>query len=179
MFPCWSASLHVSFLGSWVGWLGGEGAGLPMGSLHVSFVGSWVGVGRGKGAGLALGSLHVSFRGSWVEWVDRQRGWVHKYAQSAAHPGAKAGLGMSFAASCFPCNFLGPRQQGWTSSLVLSCFCCVPVSAKGLGYNWAPICMRSHGVLSSCLAESSFPWQHRSRMKACLKKARSKLQNIA
>ena len=58
-------SLHVSFLGSWVGWVSrGQEAGLPLCSLHVSFfVGSWVGWARGQEAGLALGSLRIALRG--------------------------------------------------------------------------------------------------------------------
>ena len=88
MFPFWAAGsdgwaaargwvfvglLHVSFLGSWVGWVGrGQEAGLSLGSLHTSFLGGWVGwVGRGQRAGLPLSSLHVSFLGSWGGWVGR------------------------------------------------------------------------------------------------------------
>ena len=57
-----SIELPSCFLSGLLGRMG-DGAGLPLGSLHVSFLGSWVGwVGRGNGARLPLGSLHVSFR---------------------------------------------------------------------------------------------------------------------
>ena len=75
------SSLHVSFSGSWVGWVvHGREVGLLLGSLHVCFLGSWVGwVGRGwapiplpsfgwVGCGQGAGLLFLS--GSWVEWVD-------------------------------------------------------------------------------------------------------------
>ena len=83
-------SLHVSFFGSWVGWVGsGREAGLPLGSLHTSFLGSWVGG--------PLGSLHVSFLGCWVGWVGR--------GQGARRP------------SCFlfraPSSHGWPRSRGW------------------------------------------------------------------
>ena len=111
-------SLHVSFLGSWVGWVGrGNGAGLPLGSLHVSFRMG----GPRQRAGVPLGSLHVSFLGSLVGWVT-------------------APIGLP---SCFLSRLLGrmggPRQRGWTPIGLPSCFLSDGwATATGLGAHWAP-----------------------------------------
>ena len=55
-----SNSLHIAFLGSWVGWVGrGPEAGVSFGSLHDSFfLGSWV-RGPRQEVGLALRSLYL------------------------------------------------------------------------------------------------------------------------
>ena len=113
-------SLHVSFLGSWVEWVGrGQEAGLPLGSLHTSFLratnelGSHGApfMGRCQEAGLPLNSLHVSFfLGSWVGWVGR---------------GQEAGLPLSCLGSLHVSFFLGPGLDGWAA-------------AKKLDSHWAP-----------------------------------------
>ena len=115
-------SLHISFLGSWVGWVSrGQEAGLPLSSLHVSFfLGSWVGwVDRGQEAGLALGSLHIA-------WVGRGDG--SGFSLGSLHvsflpgPGsdgwaAAKKLGSHWAPFIFP--FWAPGSDGWSAALPL------------------------------------------------------------
>ena len=156
-------SFHISFLGSWVGWVGrgrSKEAGLPLDSLHISFLRSWVGwVVRGQEAGLALGSLHVSFfLGSWVGWVGRGKeaglplgclhvslflgswvGWVGR--------GKKAGLPLGFLHISFLGSWVGWVGRGQEAGLPLGSlhvsFFLAPGSdgwaaAKKLGSHWTP-----------------------------------------
>ena len=131
------ASLHIAFLGSWVGWVGrGQEAGLALGSFHISFLGSWVGwVGRGQEAGLPLGSLHVSFfRGPGSDgWAAEKLGshWTHwtPFIFPFCAPGsdgwsAAKKLGSRWAPFMFP-SFWAPGSDGWAA-------------AKKLGSHWAP-----------------------------------------
>ncbi|OLP82327.1 hypothetical protein AK812_SmicGene37021 [Symbiodinium microadriaticum] len=144
-------SLHISFLGSWVGWVSrGQEAGLPLGFLHVSFfLGSWVGwVDRGQQAGLALGSLHIAERWAaatglgfrWAPfmfpffWVlgrmggPPQRSWARigllSYFLSGLL-GRMGGLRPSRWAPCMFPSFWAPGSDGWTA-------------ANKLGSHWAP-----------------------------------------
>ena len=135
-------SLHVSFLGSWVGWVGrGQEAGLSLGSLHTSFLGGWVGwVGRGQRAGLPLGSLHVSSPGS-DGWVlgrmggPRQRSWASighisflgSWVGWVGHC-QEAGLSLgSLHVSFFLGSWVAWVADGWAA-------------AKKLGFHWLPSC---------------------------------------
>ena len=118
-----------------VGRIGSDGwsaakAGLPFGSLHVSFLGSWVGwVGRGQESGFfglpscflsgavgsdgwaaakGLGARHVSFLGSWVRSCSRL-GWMgraHKAGLQWPPFAAKAAPITKFP-SCFVFGLLG------------------------------------------------------------------------
>ena len=129
-------SLHVSFLGSWVEWVGrGQEAGLPLGSLHTSFLratnelGSHGApfMGRCQEAGLPLNSLHVSFfLGSWVGWVGR---------------GQEAGLPLSCLGSLHVSFFLGPGLDGWAAAKKLDSHWGSLRSfsaTKKLRFRWAP-----------------------------------------
>ena len=125
------SSLHVSFSGSWVGWVvHSKEVGLPFGSFHVCFLGSWVGwvgrgwapiqlpllgwlgrpswvgwVGRCQQAGLPLNSLHVSFfLGSWVGWVGR---------------GQEAGLALGSLHIAFLGSWVGWVVRGQEAGLAL------------------------------------------------------------
>ena len=135
-------SLHISFLGSWVGWVARcQEAGLPLGSLHVSFfLGSWVGwVGRSKEAGLPLRSLYLG-----SHWAPlhvpfflglgsdgRQRSFARiglpSYFLSgllSRMGGLRPRLGFRWAPFMFP-SFWAPGSDGWAA-------------AKKLGSHWAP-----------------------------------------
>ena len=121
-------SLHASFLGSWVGWLGPDN---PSCFLFDFWVG-WVAaacflsglLGR-MGGPRQRGSLHVSFLVSWVRWGPRQR-WAAATAGlqfNSLHVsfltswvgwvGAATGLGSHLApSSCLLSGLLGRMAMG-------------------------------------------------------------------
>ncbi|CAE7301599.1 unnamed protein product [Symbiodinium sp. CCMP2456] len=96
--PCFFlGSLHVSFLGCWVGWIGRprRRVELPLGSLHqwAPFMFPFWALFMFPGLPSCFlfgASLHVSFLGSWVDGWAAATGWAH-WAQ-----GAKAILDTAF-----------------------------------------------------------------------------------
>ena len=119
-----SGSLHIAFLGSWVGWVGrGPEAGLPFGSLHVSFfLGSWVGGPRPRS--WARVALPLSFLGSWADGWAAAKSW-------APFMFPFWGVGSDGCAAL--CRSQGARRP--------SCFL-----SPGLSQGWAPLAsLRSQG----------------------------------
>ena len=159
-------SLHISFLGSWVGWVGrcqeafwapgsdGWAAAKKLGFMFPSF---WVlgpdGWPRQR-SWAPLTSLHISFLGSWVGWVVRPGSWapvelLSRFLLSGSWVGSgrEAGLPLGSLHVSF---FLGPGSDGWAAAKKLGShwtpfvfLFCAPGSdgwsaAKKLGFRWAP-----------------------------------------
>ena len=100
-------SLHISFLGSWVGWVGRcQEAGLPLGSFHVSF---FLGPGSDGAAAEKLGSHWAPFI---LPFWAPGRCFLLSWSWAAAKKLGSIGLPSYFLSGLLG-RMGGPRPESW------------------------------------------------------------------